>query len=94
MDGDGWIGVSSLFVAGLFAWLNKRDANRHDEELRALRNQNASQAAQIAALAAKHRDCEENHAATRKKLYECEEKHVSVERRVVRLEELVSKAEG
>ncbi len=86
MESGGWIGVASMFIAALFAWLNKRESIRHGEDLNALKTQNAIQADQIDSLTIDRAQCNEQHAQTIAKLGACEEKHASVELRLTALE--------
>jgi len=89
MNDAGWIGLATLAVTGLFAWLNKRDSLRHDTELRDLKQQNAGQAEEIAELKDSHRDCEEKHAETTTALKSCEQRHETVELRVEQIEKQI-----
>lgn len=48
-----WQGVAYIAILLLFQWLNKRDSLRHDDDAKALRSQNGTQAEQIAVLTSK-----------------------------------------
>jgi hypothetical protein len=94
MNEGGWLGVAALAISGLFAWLNKRDALRHDSELKDVKSQNAQQATQIATLTSSTQACKEEHAATQGKLDACEEKHQTTELRLTQIEQkLAQKAQ-
>ncbi|QJW98719.1 hypothetical protein [Frigoriglobus tundricola] len=86
MNEGGWVGVAGLFVAGLFAWLNKRDSLRHDSELQSLKTQNATQAAQIAEVKADTTRCKDEHAETKAELKDCHGKHEITDARIAALE--------
>ena len=90
-EAAGWVGVVSLFIAGLFAWLNKRDSLRHDSQLQDLKNQNTIQATQIATLTGEGAKCEERFKESEKKNHECEEKHKTTELKIAEIEAAVAK---
>jgi septal ring factor EnvC (AmiA/AmiB activator) len=94
MNEGGWVGVASLFVAGLFAWLNKRDSLRHDADVAAVKAQNAVQADQIAALTDETTACKEVRDELSQDLKACQEKHKSTELRIDQIEKTLQAARG
>src|SRR5262245_66302788 len=89
-----WIAAVSLFITGLFTWLTKRDSLRHDGELRDLKNQNTTQAAQIATLTADGVKCEERAKASEAKASDCEKKHKTMEVKITEIEAAIAKLNG
>ena len=59
MSDGSWIGVVALALTSLFAWLNRRDTLRRDDDLLGLKWQNKEQAGQIQALTAAQEECKE-----------------------------------
>lgn len=87
------IAAVSALVGRYIGRLESRDKLQHDSDLHdlaakvtLLAAQNATQAGQIAGLAADHEECKEGHAETTRKLAECQEQHADTDARLKRLE--------